>query len=202
MDFFCKRGWIGKDSVKIGLWIELAVPEHQRTSGTAKSADVGEEIEMIQSDLKRLHSTHRKAGHGAMIAIGQRAEVGINVWNKRLGYVVLESRRHVLHRLHHFRRPKWLSGQVRRRLARAARVAISHDDNHGLAAFSGKQIVENKIRVALPDPAGLIFAGSMLKIEHRISNGRLRVVVRRRIHERVPPCTGNLRVVPNLANGP
>ena len=41
----------------------------------------------------------------------------------------------------------------------------------GTAFFGGDQIVEDQIGVALENPAGLVFAHAVLKIQHRIARG-------------------------------
>src|ERR1044071_7803473 len=73
----CSR--IGKYPVVILLGIHFPIPQHP--AGSAESADVGIEIEMIQRDLKRLHSSHRKASHRTVIAIRERPVSSINEWN-------------------------------------------------------------------------------------------------------------------------
>ena len=61
-------------------------------AGSAESANVREKIEMIQRDLERLHSSHRKTGHGSIIAIRECSEGRINVGNQNLDHVVFERR--------------------------------------------------------------------------------------------------------------
>src|SRR5512146_761474 len=69
MHFFAECGWIGKDPVVIGLWIEFAVSQYQHSASSAESTDIREEIQVIKRDLEGLHSTHRKTRHCAMIAV-------------------------------------------------------------------------------------------------------------------------------------
>src|SRR5207245_2204264 len=59
-------------------------------------------------------------------------------------------------------------------------------------------IVEDEIGIALANPAGLIFTGAVLQIEHRIALFHLCIVIRWQIDQRVPPATRYLRVVPDL----
>ena len=135
-----------------------------------------------------------------MISIRKCSERRINVGNEDLRHVIFERRSHVLHRLQHFGRTEWLSGQIRRSLAGTPGVPIGHDDNHGLAASRRDQIVENEVRATLPDPTRLILSATMLEIEHRIVHLGLGVIVGRKIDERVPPRSRHLRVVPNLTH--
>src|SRR5215469_8368958 len=76
----CRR--IGKDTVVIGLGIHLAVSEHAARS--TESTNVRKEIEMIQRDLERLHASHGKARHRAVIAVRNRSVCFVNEWNQRL----------------------------------------------------------------------------------------------------------------------
>ena len=48
----------------------------------AEETDVGKYIEMLKRNRLRLHSAHGEAGHGAMGLIGERAEIGVDVWDQ------------------------------------------------------------------------------------------------------------------------
>src|SRR5918996_747493 len=76
----CRR--IGKYPIVIGLGIKFPVSQH--STGSTESTDVRKEIEMIQRDLERLHSSHRKAGHRPVITVWNRPEGFINKWNQGL----------------------------------------------------------------------------------------------------------------------
>ena len=155
---------------------------------------------MVQRDLERLHAAHRQAGHGAVVAVRDRAVGRVDERDEGLRHVVLERLGHVLHGLPHLRRAERLSGQVGRDLAGAPRVAVGHHDDHRLAASRRDQVVEDEVRASLADPAGLVLAAAVLQVEHRVARLRLLVVVRREVDERVAPGAGHLRVVPDLAH--
>src|SRR5579864_6395796 len=103
MHFLGKRRWISEHSVVVGLGLQFSIPEHEHPARSAEAADVREEIEMIQRDLVGLHTSHRETCHRTMVAIRKCAEGGINKWNESLRYIIFECRRHILHRLQHFR---------------------------------------------------------------------------------------------------
>src|ERR1044071_3745857 len=71
---FCECARVGEDSVVVCLGVQFPVSKHQHSARSTKSANVSEQIEMIQSDLERLHPSHGKSSHGAVITIGERAE--------------------------------------------------------------------------------------------------------------------------------
>ena len=81
-----------------------------KNSDFAESADVREKIEVVERDLESLHTTHREPRHRAMIAVGKRAEGGIDEGDQRLGDIVFKRRSHVLHSLQHF----WGTDSARR----------------------------------------------------------------------------------------
>src|SRR5690606_567721 len=74
VDFLCERLRIREDAVVVDLRVELAIPKHERAAGTAEAADVRKQIEVVERDLEGLHPAHRKAGHRAIVPIGQRTE--------------------------------------------------------------------------------------------------------------------------------
>src|SRR6185436_7086687 len=88
--FLGECGRIGKYPVVIALGIQFPVPKHEHPARSAESTDVGKEIEMIQRDLERLHSSHRKAGHRPVIAIRNRPEGLVNEWNQGLRDILFE----------------------------------------------------------------------------------------------------------------
>src|SRR4029453_6717082 len=61
-------------------------------------------------------------------------------------------------------------------------------------------VVNNDVVASLPDPAGFIFSATVLQVEHRVTLLRLRIVVRRKVDERMAPRAGDLRVVPDVAH--
>jgi hypothetical protein len=48
---------------------QFPIPEDEHSARSTECANVGKEIEMVQRDLERLHSSHGQASHSAMIAI-------------------------------------------------------------------------------------------------------------------------------------
>src|ERR1700721_649040 len=70
-----KGSGIGQSTVegRLQVWL-LAAAQHHHSARAAESANVGEEVEVIECDLERLHATHRKPGHGAMITVGDGPE--------------------------------------------------------------------------------------------------------------------------------
>src|SRR5579884_1187274 len=157
---FCKRRWVSKRSVEVSFWVEGMVAHHECSA--AESADIREQIEMVKGDLIRLKAAHRKAGHGAVVAVRKRPEGRINVWDERLRQVVLKCLRILLHGAHHFRRAERLAGEIRNGHARTSRISICHYHDHRLRGAGCDQVIENKIRMALPDPSRLVLTCSVL----------------------------------------
>src|SRR5579859_949295 len=60
-------------------------------ASAAENADVGEFIEIGESDLPGLHPTHREAGHGSIGLIIERTEVGVNERDQIIDKNMLES---------------------------------------------------------------------------------------------------------------
>ena len=60
-------------------------------------ADIGERLRVNQADVQRLAAAHRKAGQGAVIAIGIYGVVRIDVRDDVLEQVILERRQPRLH---------------------------------------------------------------------------------------------------------
>src|SRR5205823_10564386 len=131
-----------------------------------ESANVGKEIEMIESNLECLHPSHRKTGHRTMIAIRKSAESRIDVGNQCLRNIIFECGRHIAHGFHHLRRAKRLSREIGRSLSCTSRIAIRHNHDHWLTTLRSDEIVQNEICVALANPTGLVFATTMLKVKY------------------------------------
>jgi hypothetical protein len=49
---------VGKYTAVISLGIELSVSQHEHPASPTETADVREEIKMIERNLERLHSSH------------------------------------------------------------------------------------------------------------------------------------------------
>jgi hypothetical protein len=75
MDSLRERGGIGQRAMKIRFGIECTVTQHELTCRSAETANVREQVQMIECYLECLHASHREAGHGAMIAIGNGSEM-------------------------------------------------------------------------------------------------------------------------------
>src|SRR5215831_11007110 len=95
MHLLCECGGIGKYAVVIRPGIEFPVAEDEHPSSSAESANVGEEIKMIEGDLEGLHSSHRKPRHGTVIAIRKCPESRINIRDQNFSYIVFECGCHV-----------------------------------------------------------------------------------------------------------
>ena len=62
----------------------------RRDAAAAEDADVGELVEIGQSDLPGLHAAHGQAGHGAIRLVGERAEIGVDEGNQIVDEHALE----------------------------------------------------------------------------------------------------------------
>src|SRR5450432_2794972 len=60
-------------------------------------------------------------------------------------------------------------------------ATVFHNDDEGLCFSISHQIVQDQVGTALVSPAGFIFARAMLEIKHRVSFGRILVIVRRSV---------------------
>src|SRR5450756_140390 len=58
VDPFRKGRWISECSVEGCLHIQLLSVHHQQPACTTESADIGEEIEMVEGDMEGLHAAH------------------------------------------------------------------------------------------------------------------------------------------------
>src|SRR5579862_489398 len=80
---------IGHCSLVGGLRIELIISRQEWIGRSAESAHVREQVEVIERHLEGLHAAHRKTSHGAVIAIGDGAEVFVYERYQRLRHVVV-----------------------------------------------------------------------------------------------------------------
>ena len=62
--------------------------------------------------------------------------------------------------------------------------AVGHHDEEGLDLAFGDQVVHDQVGVALVAPGGFILAPAVLQVQHRISLGRVLVVVRAACRQR------------------
>ena len=76
--------------------------------------------------------------------------------------------------------------------------AVGHHDEKGLDLAFGDQVVHDQIGVTLVAPGGFILAPAVLQVQHRISPGRVLVVVGRRVDKRSAGGVGALRREENL----
>ena len=169
----CRR--VGEHAIEVFLRIHLAIVEH--AAGATEAADVREQVEIVERHVKCLESAHGQTGHRAMVAISERSVGLVDERNQREFHVVLERLRHFLARTRRFRRGP--GHRVGNWLPRAARIAVRHHDDHGLAFLGGDAVVEDDVRAPLADPAGFVFAAAVLQVEHRVARLRIRVVIRR-----------------------
>src|SRR5207245_427130 len=79
MYLLCERSGIGQSSVESGFGIGFLVAHDERTCGSAETSDIGEHVQVIERDLKRLHTSHRKTGHSAVFAIGNCPELRVHI---------------------------------------------------------------------------------------------------------------------------
>src|ERR1700744_2666714 len=63
MDPLCKGRGISESTVECGLHVRLLRVRHQQTAGSAESADVREQVEMVEGGLEGLHPSHRESSH-------------------------------------------------------------------------------------------------------------------------------------------
>ena len=145
-------------------------------AAAAENADVRKRVEMGQGDRLRLHAAHGKAGHRAMRLVGERAEVGVDVGDQIVDENLLE-------RAEVEAAASAASARNRRAVRRAtacrscvrpSRPAemlppLFHHDDEWLGFSLGDQVVHDQAGVALAAPAGFIFAGAVLQVEHRIT---------------------------------
>src|SRR5262245_40295531 len=143
-----------------------------------------------------------------MRLIGDGAEVGIDEGNQVINEHTLErvevegtkAAAPARTRSGTVRRASSSRGRVRPPRAAAERIAaVFHHDDEGLRFSLDDQVVHDKTSVALPSPAGFIFARAVLQIQHRVALARVLVIVRWGVNKAVAVRVVGFREVMNLA---
>jgi hypothetical protein len=78
---------------------------------------------------------------------------------------------------------RWPGGATRARGVGVGNVAVGHDDDEGPRLTVGEEVVHDQPRVPLAAPAGFVLAAAVLQIQHRITPGRIPVIIRRGVNE-------------------
>src|SRR4029079_2982273 len=159
--------------------------------------DVGKLVEVGQGDLFRLHAAHRQAGHGPVRLVGQRAVVRVDEGNQLVGQNLrkggeVEPGRPAGGTATTLSRPRGglPGGTATIRAGRAAASAtttnvstVVHHDDERLGFTGGEAGVQDQTRVSLAAPAGLVLAGAVLEVQHRVADVGILVVVGWRVDE-------------------
>ena len=123
---------------------------------------------MRRPDLEGLHAAHREPCHGAVLAVGDGAEVGVDFGDRLPSPASLR-----------MRQSGWPS-RCRSGSRRAAPGLVANplfitiDHGHGLLLRD--QVVENELRAAGVRPFGFVFARAVLQVEHRVARARVGIV--------------------------
>ena len=148
----------------VDLLVELiGIGEHTMISrlqvkakdSTAEGTQPGELIHVVEHDVEGLVSTPGEAGHSAVVAVGLRAEVCIDIRNEVVQEDGIERSTIVAHALTTTHRGLDVT------------ALHHHDHRHSLALGNG--IVHDVLHLTLQGPAGLAFAHTMLQVEHGIA---------------------------------
>ena len=83
---------VGHDAAVGRLRVEGGAAE--AAAPAAEAADVGEQVEVLERDLERLHAAHREPGHRAVLAVGDRAIGRVDHRDQVLDHHVLERAEH------------------------------------------------------------------------------------------------------------
>jgi hypothetical protein len=171
----------------------------EANAAAAEHANVGERVEVRESDYAGLHAAHREASHGAMRLIGEGAEICVDVGNEIINKDMLESGE-VEVRTWAW---SWFGRVVGSGGAASATSewipAEFHGDNKRPGFSFGEEVVHDPAGVSLASPAGFVFTGAVLQIEHGITIATALVVIGRRVNERVPVGVGGFGEIPELA---
>ena len=147
----------------------------QQTVGT-------ERLGTGQGDVARLHAAHGEAGHGAVLLVGLRAEVAVDVGDEFIdenGFKLVP-----------------VEG-VEATEAHLVGHAVGHDDDERYALAIGDEVVHDEIGVPLIAPGCLVLAPTVLEVEDRVLLLVL-LVLRGRIDEGALDGAGALRGEENL----
>ena len=153
-----------------GLRIHFGIATVSRAAaGAAETSDPAEQFRMVQADGIGLETAQGQAADGAVVAVRERAEAGV------------EGRDGLLDR--HFLEGVEIE-QVETACGLGAgegRHGMLADDDHRLAGAFRDQVVHDVAHHALGGPAGLILAGPVHQVQHREAARRLGRVLRRQI---------------------
>ena len=100
-----------------------------------------------------------KTSDGSMIAIGNGAEMGINVRQHFLDEDLFD--RGVRFRARRAAAGRLMGRRLIRQRHRSDGIKSIHDDEHGLGLAGVDEIVQDEIRVPLPRPIGLILPAAV-----------------------------------------
>ncbi len=147
---------IGKDSGALFLKVEIGRTRYAAEHSRGKNADVGKHIRRKQANVERLPSTHRQTAHCAVFRLGFGSVVLIDERHNVLNHLGAE-------RLHTLCRIDRTACTARLNVA----VGAHHNHWHGLAG--GNQIVENVGQTPLLHPTTMVFAATVLNVNHWIT---------------------------------
>src|ERR1700744_4502202 len=137
LHFAVKRGWIGKCPATNCLDVEGTAAEPAAIA--AEAAQVGEFVEMLQTGIKRLESSHRQTRHGPVLASRCYPIVLFDHWDQIREHHLGEGSAQVKRRSRRWRglRLRHCLGNHAARvvdraiLTRLYRVQVVHHDQHG-----------------------------------------------------------------------
>ena len=164
------------------LDLVLVLDFHRIILAAAQEAVETEHLGTCQRDGVRLHAAHRQACHGAVVLVGQCAEVGIHIGHQFVAQHLLEclDTAHTIAAL--ATGPESLVGH-----------AVGADNDERLDFAFGNEVVHDEVGVALGHPSPLVLAPAVLEVEHRISHlGFVAVVGGRGIDKCAPQAVGAL----------
>ncbi len=178
----------------------------EAAAAPAEPAEVGEQVEVLEGDLERLHAAHREPRHRPGLAVRDGAIGRVDHRDQVLDHHLLERAEHPAE-VGPRGRSGVLPGRGRRRRRRTGcggrvagptRIAPLHDDDHRPGFPLGDQVVHDEGHVPLPRPARLVLAAAVLEVQDGIAHLGVVVVTGRGVDEGATPLLGRLRVVPAL----
>ena len=144
--------------------------------GAAEAAHPCEFVHVVHDEVERLVSAPREAGHGAVLTIGEGAEMAVDVGDEVADHYLVER------------------AAVLAAVASAEGcldVAALHHDNHRHSLAAGYQVVHDVLHVALTAPARLVLTHAVLQVKDGILF-LAPLVLGRRVNHRMTPLTGAL----------
>ena len=119
-------------------------------------ADMAEEFRMLQTDEKRLTSSHGKTCECTALSVGNRSEGLVNEGNDHLRQLFLKA----LHALYGIAEASTGNRDI----------AIRHDNKHLLGLPFSNQVIEYIAGLTLECPSRLVFTSPMLEVQYRIAS--------------------------------